>query len=63
MSYLHLSCSSSKSVHIKTQVVQRMFNMMDNHKEAYENMKAQRNELDERWKAEKEALRKARRVC
>lgn len=44
------------------QVVQRMFDLMDNHREAYERIEAERNELDERWKMERENLRKTQKV-
>lgn len=44
------------------QVVQRMFDLMDNHREAYERIEAERNELDERWKMERENLKKTQKV-
>ena len=47
---------------ILIQVVQRMFTLMDNHREAYERMETERNELNERWKIEKENLRKIQTV-
>ena len=39
-----------------------MFTLMDNHREAYERMETERNELNERWKIEKENLRKIQTV-
>ena len=40
-----------------------MFNLMDSHREAYERMEMERNELNERWESEKENLRKLKTVC
>ena len=45
------------------QVVQRMFEVMDCNREAYEKMEAEKNELDELWKKEKDNLRKTQMVC
>ena len=48
---------------VMMQVVQRMFDSMDNLKEAYERIEVERNELNERWKMERENLRKTQKVC
>ena len=39
-----------------------MFDMMDDNREAYEKMEAEKNELDELWKKEKDNLRKTQMV-
>ena len=44
------------------QVVQKMFDLMDSQREAYERIEGERNELDERWKMERENLRKTQKV-
>ena len=36
---------------------------MDSHREAYQKVEMERNELNERWKSEKENLRKIQTVC
>ena len=39
-----------------------MFDLMDCNREAYEKMEAEKNELDELWKKEKDNLRKTQMV-
>ena len=39
-----------------------MFDLMDDNREAYEKMEAEKNELDELWKKEKDNLRKTQLV-
>lgn len=39
-----------------------MFDMMDDNREAYEKMEAEKTELDELWKKEKDNLRKTQMV-
>ena len=39
-----------------------MFNLMDNQREGYEKMLTERDELNERWKIEKDNLKKTQKV-
>lgn len=39
-----------------------MFDLMDCRRDAFEKIEAEKNELDERWKKEKDNLRKAQTV-